>query len=236
MYTPILFDLHTHSISSGHGSLDTISSMAKEASSRGLCALGIADHGPLTPGSAKQSYFRNLHANVNTRFGIRILYGVELNILNAQGVVDLPEDIIEQLDYAIVSYHPPTCKFMSSEDNTNGYLRAMEHKNIRFLGHIDDGRYPTDYKKILSEAKARNIFPEINNMSLAPNAYRTNGHENTRQILHICKDLQLPVLLSSDSHGKSQIGNIEYILPLLEETSFPKELILNYQSRFLDTI
>lgn len=236
MYTPVLFDLHTHSISSGHGSSDTISTMAKEAFARGLCALGIADHGPLTPGSAKESYFRNLHNSYTKRCNIHVLYGVELNILDANGNVDLPDEILKQLNYAIISYHLPTCTPMSAEANTAGYLNAMKHPKVRFLGHIDDGRYPVDYEKLLLHAKAHNVYPEINNMSLAPDAYRTNGPENTRKILRICKEIQLPVLLSSDSHGKNQIGNIDYILPLLKEANFPKELILNYQKDFLETL
>ena len=66
-----------------------------------------------------------------------------------------------------------------------------------------------------------------------PNAYRKDGHKNCRKILEICKKIDLPVLLSSDSHGKSNIGNMEYIYPLLEECNFPSNLIINYQPELL---
>ena len=53
----LTFDIHTHTIASGHGTRDTISDMAKEAAARGLSTLGISDHSPATPGAASLSYF-----------------------------------------------------------------------------------------------------------------------------------------------------------------------------------
>ena len=53
---PIYADLHTHSISSGHGSEDTITDMIRCASESGLSLFGISDHGPATSSSAKPSY------------------------------------------------------------------------------------------------------------------------------------------------------------------------------------
>lgn len=233
MSPSFLFDLHTHSISSGHGSGDTITDMSLVASKLGLKALGISEHGPATPNSAKISYFRNLSLACKQRFDVRLLYGAELNILNHNGDVDLPDDILSELDYAFISYHLPTCKPMTLENNTLGYIRAMSHKNVRFIGHMDDGRYPVDYEYVLETAKHKNIFPEINNASLAPDAYRPNGRENSIKILNLCKKLQLPVLLSSDSHGKAHVGDIQYILPILNTTNFPENLILNYREDFL---
>ena len=233
MNLPILFDLHTHSISSGHGSNDTVTSMVKAASDIGLKALGISDHGPATPGSATASYFRNLSLSCHNRFDICLLYGVELNILNSNGDIDLSHEILSGLDYAFISFHPPTCKPMSMEENTLGYINAMSHPNVRFIGHMDDGRYPVDFEQVLETARLKGIFPEINNISLASDSYRTNGCENSTKILSICKKLNLPVLLSSDSHGKSKIGNFQNIFPVLKATDFPQQLILNYQIDFL---
>ena len=79
---PIYADLHTHSISSGHGSEDTITDMIRCASESGLSLFGISDHGPATSSSAKPSYFQSLKLADRDRFGIRVLYGAELNIIN----------------------------------------------------------------------------------------------------------------------------------------------------------
>ena len=224
---PILLDIHTHSIASGHGSLDTITDMARAAAAASLDILGISDHGPATPGSGNSSYFRNLHLADRRRFGIALLYGAELNILNEDGDVDLDDELISTLDYALISMHPDTFRSGTAASNTQAYINAMRHPGVRFLGHPDDGRFPVDYEHLLSAAKERHVFPELNNASLMPQAFRKDGLHNSIKILTICKNLRLPVLLSSDSHGTSHLGDMRYILPLLEECNFPPELIIN---------
>ena len=229
----MLIDLHTHSLSSGHGTNDTITDMAKVAAKRGIQILGISEHGPATFGSAKPSYFRSLKLAARKRCGIDVLYGAELNIVDLKGNVDLDDEVLEGLDYAIISIHPPTMKPYEHADLTDTYVRAMDHPKVKFLGHIDDARFPVNFWRLLEEARERGIYPEINNGSLMPDAYRVGGQENCRRILDICKRLELPVLLSSDSHGKAGVGNIEYIQPLLDQCHFPEELIINNQPELL---
>ena len=224
---PILADIHTHCIASGHGTHDTITDMARAAAERSLRVLGLSDHGPATPGAADSSYFRNLLLAERKRFGVSLFYGAELNILNENGDVDLDDSLIQALDYAFVSIHPPTFRAGTVDSNTAAYIQAMKHPGVRFLGHPDDGRFPVDYEQLLSAAKENHVYPEINNASLMPDAYRTDGFRNSMQILSLCKKMQLPVLLSSDSHGKEHIGDMKYIMPLLAECDFPQKLIIN---------
>lgn len=232
----ILIDLHTHSISSGHGSTDTVNDMAKAAADKGVKILGISEHGPATAGSVKPSYFRSLKLANRHRFGVQLLFGAEVNITTPAGALDLDDHILSGLDYALASIHPPTLTPYEHRDLTNAYINALDHPNIRFLGHIDDARFPVDFERLLSIAKEKDVYPEINNGSLMPDAYRKGGQENCRKILEICKRIDLPVLLSSDSHGAKNIGNIEYVLPLLKECDFPERLIINNQPDLLRKI
>lgn len=229
----IFIDLHTHSISSGHGSTDTINDMAKTAADRGIQILGISEHGPATAGSVKPSYFRNLKLANRNRFGVQLLYGAEVNIVTPAGDLDLDDEVLSCLDYALVSIHPPTLTPYEHRDLTLAYVNAMEHPKVRFLGHIDDARFPVDFERLLAISKEKGVYPEINNGSLMPDAYRKGGQENCRKILNICKKLELPVLLSSDSHGVKNLGNIQYVLPLLKECNFPESLIINNQPELL---
>ena len=237
---PILSDIHTHSLASGHGSRDTVTDMARAAADASLEILGISDHGPATPRSASSSYFRNLHLADRRLFGVTLMYGVELNILNENGDVDLDDELIGSLDYALVSMHPDTFRSGSTASNTQAFINAMRHPGVRFLGHPDDGRFPVDYERLLSAAKEHHVFPELNNSSLMPQAFRKDGLRNSVTILTICKSLQLPILLSSDSHGTSHLGDMRYIFPLLEQCNFPQELIINSDPallyRILETV
>lgn len=230
---PILSDIHTHSIASGHGSHDTITDMARAAAKTSLKILGISDHAPATPGSAGSSYFRSLRFAEKKRFGVNLLYGVELNILNKNGDVDLEDELICSLDYAFISMHQPVFQSGGAASNTSAYINAMKHPGVRFLGHPDDGRFPVDYERLLAACKEYRVYPEINNASLMPEAYRTDGCSNAAKILSICKEIELPILLSSDSHGREHIGDMSYIFPLLEQYSFPAQLVINSSTELL---
>ena len=100
-----LCDMHTHTIASGHGTSCTIADMAKKAHEKGLTLLGITDHGPGTLGAGTPSYFRSLAHAPRKRCGIRVCYGVELNVTDFSGNLDLEDEILEGLDYAIASMH-----------------------------------------------------------------------------------------------------------------------------------
>lgn len=230
---PVYLDLHTHTISSGHGSRDKIFDLVRSASDKKLRILGISDHGPRTAGSAFASYFRSLKYADKTKAGIRILYGTELNIIDREGNVDLDDSILRHLDYALISIHPPIFTPYEYKDLTAVYEKALHHPKVRFLGHIDDDRFPVDFERLLTYARKYQVYPEINNSSLMPEAYRVGGQKNCRSILRICKKLNLPILLSSDSHGAKKVGNMDYIFPLLEEINFPISLVINSNPDFL---
>ena len=225
------FDPHTHCIASGHGTTDTITDLAKQAKEKNLNMLGLTDHGPATSHSARLSYFRNLAHALRKRCGIELLYGVELNILDFKGKVDLDDETLQNLDYAIISLHTQNLKPGSVEENTFAYVNAMKHPKVKILGHCDDEKYPVDYEALMVAAKFYNVIFEINNSSLSPDGYRGDTRENVRTILRLCKKYNHPVVLSSDSHGKKNVGNFEYAMKMIEETGFPENLILNYSSK-----
>ena len=221
------FDPHLHCIASGHGTTDTITDLAKQAAKKHLNMIGLTDHGPATMHSGKVSYFRNLRYAPKKRCGVDILYGVELNILDYNGTVDLEDEILEHLDYAIISMHTQNVKPGSVEENTFAYINAMKHPKVKIIGHCDDVKFPVDYEALMVAAKHYGVVFEINNASLSPNGYRGDTRENVRRILELCKKHHYPVLLSSDSHGKKDVGNFKYALKMITETNFPEELILN---------
>ena len=224
---PFEFDPHTHSIASGHASLSTVTDMAKKAAAMNLKMIGITDHGPATPCAGKPSYFRILAMAPRKRLGVETMSGVELNILDQHGTVDLDTDILEKLDYAIASLHPQTFRPGTKEFNTAAYISAMKNPCVKIIGHCDDTKYPADYEALVKAAKEYRVLLEINNSSLSPDGYRGNTRPNAASILEWCSRLGHPVVLSSDSHGTGHIGDFCYALALIEETGFSRSLILN---------
>ena len=163
-----LSDIHTHSIASGHGTSCTISDMAKEASRKGLKLLGISDHGPGTLASGTSSYFRSLPFCPRKRFGIELFYGVELNILDTEGHIDLSDELLNNLDYAIISMHRQNYRSGSVSENTQAYINAMKHPAVKILGHCDDSHFPVDYDALARAAQNEHVIFEINEASLTP--------------------------------------------------------------------
>lgn len=224
-----LSDIHTHSIASGHGTTCTISDMAKEASHKGLKLLGISDHDPGTLTSGTSSYFRSLPFCPKKRFGIDVLYGVELNILDIDGHIDLSDDLLNGLDYAIISMHQQNYRSGAAAENTLAYINAMKHPAVKVLGHCDDPHFPVDYRTLAIAALQENVIFEINEASLSPNGYRGDTTSNATEILYFCQKYEIPIILSSDSHGKDHVGDFTYSAEFVHQAMFPESLILNNQ-------
>ncbi len=239
-------DLHTHTVASGHGSMDTITDLAKAGAERHMFCLGISDHGPATPGSCEEPYFRSLKMAPQKRAGIRLLYGVEANILDENGRLDLSMDTLKGLDYCIASIHPKS--FQSpfyhrqsfwnhkqvTEDvekarhsNTQAYIRAMENPYVRILGHPDDTHYPVEEEALVEACVRYHVIPEVNEASLSPEGYRGDTRSVITGLLKLCLEKNHPILISSDSHGAKGVGKAPLSKALLSELAFPKELIVN---------
>ena len=222
------FDIHTHTIASGHASTATITDMAKAAASRNLKMLGISDHGPATCGGGKPSYFRSLSYAQKERLGVEMLYGAEANILNNDGKLDLENSILAKLDYVIASIHKPVKKPGTMEENTAAYIAAMKNPYVRIIGHCDDVKYPVDYLEIVKAAMKYDVLLEINNSSLSPDGYRGDTRFNDLMILNLCRHYHYPVIFASDSHGTKHVGDFTFSLELAQLAGMPDSLIMNY--------
>ena len=73
-----------HTIASGHA-FSTLQEMAQAAADKGLKVLGITEHSPGVPGTCHPIYFRNLHVVPRRMYGVELLLGAEINILDGKG-------------------------------------------------------------------------------------------------------------------------------------------------------
>lgn len=221
-----VLDLHTHTIASGHAYC-TLREMAKAASDKGLELLGITEHAPKMPGSCTNFYFQNLKVVPREMYGIRLLLGCEANILDPEGHIDLEEKVLQGMDLVIASLHLPCMKPGTCKENTDAYLSVMKNPYVNIIGHPDDGRYDIDYRALVEGAKKYGKVLELNNHSLQPGCTRQNALVNDTLMLTLCKEYQVPVVIDSDAHFDTLIGEFQEAFALLEELDFPKELVLN---------
>ena len=221
-----LVDVHTHTIASGHA-YNTMMEMIRAAQEKELEVFGITEHAPQMPGSCQLIYFHNLRVVPRQHGNLELLLGIELNILDEKGTVDMSQDDLAQMDLTIASLHIPCIKPGSREWNTECVVNAIRNPLINIIGHPDDSRYPLDNEAIVQAAKEHHTLLEINNNSLNPNGYRQNARGNDIEILNLCKKYRTPVIMGSDAHFFTDVRNHERIYPLLEETDFPEELVIN---------
>ena len=134
----IALDVHTHTLASGHA-FSTLQEMAQAAASKGLELLGITEHTPGIPGTCDLIYFRNLHVVPRRMYGIDLLLGAEINILDTTGRLDLDESYMEKLDLRIAGIHSLCYRPGTAEENTQGLLRVIANPYIHIISHPGDG-------------------------------------------------------------------------------------------------
>mgnify|MGYP005978018037 CR=1 FL=1 len=121
-----LMDMHTHAVASGHA-YSTVDENLRWAAEQGLQLVALTDHAPAMKDTTCHAYFANLHVLPEMLHGVRLLKGIELNILDRNGSVDLDQELLCKLDYAIASmhswnYHPGT-----RDENTEAFINVMKN-------------------------------------------------------------------------------------------------------------
>lgn len=222
----IELDMHTHTLASGHA-FSTLQEMAQAASDKGLKLLGITEHTPGIPGTCDLIYFRNLHVVPRQMYGIELMLGAEINILDKDGNIDADETLMKLLDLRIAGIHSLCYEPGTREENTQGMIRVIRHPYIQIISHPGDGTAQLDFEPIVLASKEWGTLLEINNSSLKPTRNKVDARDNNLEILRLCKQYEVPVILGSDAHISFDIANYGYLYPLLQETEFPEALIVN---------
>ena len=220
----ILVDLHTHTISSGHA-YSTVIENAQAAAKRGLTVMATTDHGPAMPGGPHEYHFGNQRVIPEYLYGVRILKGIEANIVNASGGLDLPEERLKKLDLVLAGLHTKCAPNEGREANTAMLIAAMDNPLVDVIVHPGNPEYPVDVIAVVEAAKAKDVAIEINNSSLKQSRYGSRPFclEFARQAYSRGAKL----VLGTDSHFADAVGDFDEALILLEEAAVPVDYVLN---------
>lgn len=218
--------MHTHTIASGHA-YSSLQEMAKAASESGIKVLGITEHGPSIPNTCGRLYFKNAIVIPREMYGVKLLIGSELNILDIDGHIDGDEQMWQWLDIRIAGIHSVCWKGGTTDQNTTGIINAIRNPYIHIISHPADGTAALNFEPIVQAAKDAHTLLEINSHSLHPKRNKTIARRNNLELLRLCKQMEVPVILGSDAHISFSVGNYEYVWPLIAEAEFPHQLIMN---------
>lgn len=226
-----VLDSHTHTVASGHA-YSTVMEMARAAADQGLKLLCITDHAPGMEGTTNRDYFSNARIIDRELFGVQLMIGVELNILDTQGAVDLEPALLRKLDLGVASLHTKCiAPWGDAEGYTQAVISAMNNPYVNIIGHPDDGRYPLHYPEVVRAAGEKGVLLEVNNSSLTPGCFRKDAPAHCAEMLRLCKREGVPVVVGSDAHMCTYVGRHQYAEALLQELDFPAELVLNRDVR-----
>ncbi len=217
-------DVHTHTIASGHA-YSTLMENAKAASEKGIKVLGTTEHGITMPHSPHIWYFNNYKVLPREMYGVTMLYGTEANIIDYDGNLDMDDSTLANMDIVIGSIHDEVYKVGSIEENTRSFINVIKSGKVDIIGHLGNPEVPVDFEKVIKCAIENDVLIEINNSSFTTS--RIGSLSNCTQIALLCKKYSAELIMNSDAHFCTKIGEFTEAVNMLEAIEFPEELIIN---------
>lgn len=214
-------DTHTHTTMSGHA-FSTLLENVEFAAKHGLEGIVASEHGPAVPG-AQPGYSAGILRTIPEEYnGVRIYRGGEANILNAGGKIDIKEKYLQMMDLVIASLHETSYDSSDHEKATTAVVNALDNPYVDVIGHPGNPYFPVDFETVVKQAQKRGKMLEVNNHSFV---VREGSNVTCRQVIRLCKEYGVPILVSSDAHVCFNIGVFDQAKAILKEENFPEELI-----------
>ena len=217
-------DVHTHTIISGHA-YSTLMENAKAASEKGIKVLGTTEHGCTMPHAPHIWYFNNYKVLPREMYGVTMLYGVEANIMDYDGRLDMDDETLAKLDIVIGSIHDEVYKVGNIDENTDAFMNVIKSGKVDVIGHLGNPKVPVDFEKVVRCAKEHNVLIEINNSSFTTS--RIGSLENCKKIAQLCKEYGNMIIINSDAHFCTKIGECSEAVSMFESIDFPESKIIN---------
>ncbi len=216
-------DLHVHTIASGHA-YSSLEEICRSAASKGLEMIAVTEHGPAMPGGPHMYYFGNSKVLPSFINGVRLLFGIEANIINMYGEIDLPSNYLQKLDLVWAGLHPPCIESGDLEFNTCMLIKALENPYVDGIVHPCNPEFPIDAEQVLHKANEEQKLIEINNSSVF---VRPGSRDNSRKIAMLAAKLGNRVMVNSDTHFSGDVGNMKAALEIIAEAGLLLEQVIN---------
>lgn len=235
-------DYHTHTVYS-HGT-GNIMDNVMAARKKGFSEIAITDHGirhfayGIRPKDISKMRDEIDRINDNTE-GIKVLLGMECNIISTKGDIDMDESIRKYLDILLVGFHmmvlPKTAKdavniygrnYLSKifklgregikEANTESMIMAIRKHKIDIITHPGT-RIPLDTTLIAKEAAKTGTALEI------------NSHSSYMKAEHVIAAARegARFVINSDAHTPEDVGNLQNGLKIAIEAGLTGGQIIN---------
>ncbi len=239
-------DYHTHSkYSDGRQSLHEI---ARAAEARGMKEVAVTDHGPLAAvigvkeaGSYLQIKEEVKDINASGQYALTFLVGAEANIRDLNGSLDIPNDVIDLLDFLIAGMHPYTLP-TSVDDG----MKIWVQNSLRHLGKGQKEKAKNANTKASAEVLYRNpqvdilahpgLFFAVDMEEVASACIKNDvlfeincGHEHPPlSDIMIVEQIGVDFIIDSDAHFPDSVGQFSYGEHIIKRLDLEPGRIANY--------
>lgn len=220
-------DLHTHTVASGHA-YATVNEMAQAAARKGIKLIAMTDHGPQMPGGAHRYHFGNISDIPETIAGVRVLKGIEANILE-NGNLDLSQSSLSSLEFVAAGLHGSTGHDLSNKKEfTEATIAVMDNPYLDMITHPIQTSYPLEIEKVVKAAAKKNIILELNASSYRIRNDKTRGDKaQSLKLLKLANKYNCLLAVNSDAHFYTNIGDYSNLDFIFESEYFNSDLIIN---------
>lgn len=219
-------DLHMHTTASD-GALD-IRGMVAAARARGYEYIAITEHSKAVAiahgldEKRLRAQLREIRALRKELSGFEVLAGIEVDVLR-DGTLDLPDDVLAELDFVIASLHFST--ELSEAEMTRRMIAAIEHPYVDCIAH-PTGRligerlpYAIDMNAVIEAAREHHKALEIN-----ASPHRLDLNE---QHADMARRAGVPLCINTDAHCEGELDNIRFGVTVARRAWCTAEDVLN---------
>lgn len=236
-------DFHTHSkYSDGRSSIEEL---VEAARNKGLKNIAITDHGPANIGTGvkKPGTYLEIKEEIGriqqTCPDIKILTGAEADIVSCRGDIDIPVQVVKELDILLVGLHPyvkpksftdgvnfvlgnqaakyiPYFRPKIKNINTKALVEAMYKYPVTAITHPGLGM-PVDLEEVAKACVATDTAFEINT---------GHNYQKSADIKYVGKK-GVKFIVNSDAHFARTVGFFDPGLALLKDANIPWEQVVN---------
>ncbi|MDE1329578.1 phosphatase [Vibrio aestuarianus] len=228
----LVVDTHTHTYASGHA-YSTLIENAKSAQENGLAMFCTTDHAESMPGAPHYWFFSNQRVLPRFLDGVAIIRGVESNIINRLGDIDIHPSVDQNLDWVIASFHEPVFQPADKAAHTEALINTIQSGRVDALGHLGNPNFDFDFNAVIACAVEHNVAIEINNSTLKGHS-RVGSVDRCYEIAKVAKAHGAYITTGSDAHFCHDVGNLHLASDLLDSVGIsPDKVITHSVMQFL---
>ncbi|MGL5438870.1 MAG: PHP domain-containing protein [Filifactoraceae bacterium] len=231
-------EYHSHTFySDGKMTMEDLVNAARYV---GLEKIGISDHGYKHMGfGVKYKDYDKMKSEIERLRekykDIDILFGVEANILDEYGNIDIDDKIYNLVDYVMAGYHfgSKPSSFRTIRNHTFNYIKSLKHVEVEYntkaiINTIKNNKiiaitHPGDKGRILT----REVALTAAKYGVALEISNHHNNLSYEQLMEI-KDIEdLRYIVGADAHKKEDIGNLGKAFKNIERANISVSSIIN---------